>query len=608
MRYPLVEVEGSYGNLTETGNWAAPRYTASRLSSLANYLIQDTDKYSIDEWIDNYDDTEQYPRIFSSLGFYNIVNGSFGIAVGLASSIPQFNLVEVNEALIKLLQNPDIDEDDIICLPDFSTGGIIVNRNEVIKSLKTGAGKACVIKAKIDYSEKDNCLIVSELPYGVYTNTICNEIEKLSQKNDNLGITRINDLTGENVCIKIYLSSTASPQEMIEYLYKNTSLRSSYGINMTMLQNGRFPKIYSWKEALTEHLNHEEQVYIKCYRHQLEELQYKLKIVLGIIAAIQQIDKVIATIKKSSSNQEANLALQKLLNIDHDQAKAILDMKLSRLTKLEIDDFNSKKESLTQDIAAIENILNDNNLLKEEMIKRFREVIKKFGDKRRTVVIQEEQEVKKASRTKKETVIENVVLALTNNGYIKSIPAAKYRTSTKNVQELATTTDNIVNLFSNKGLCYRLKVSNIKQCLNSDKGLALGSILKLDSDETIEVFALPQNNIELFYATKNGKVKLFNSWDMNGSTQNLKGLSCIKIADGDSLVAISPVTDGKYITLTTSKSKRLYFSKADLTVAGKASSGRKGISLDADETVIAAKVLQKIPDDVKVKKVGSKGN
>ena len=173
MRYPLVEVEGSYGNQTETGNWAASRYTSSRLSTLANYLIQETDKYSVDEWVDNYDDTAQYPRVLSSLGFYNIVNGSFGIAVGLASSIPQFNLKEVNQALIKLLKNSDVDDDEIVCLPDFATGGIIINKDEVIESLKKGTGKAAIIQAKIDYDSKEHCLIVSELPYGVYTNTVC---------------------------------------------------------------------------------------------------------------------------------------------------------------------------------------------------------------------------------------------------------------------------------------------------------------------------------------------------------------------------------------------------------------------------------------------------
>lgn len=610
MRYPLVEVEGSYGNLTETGNWAAPRYTASRLSPLANYLVQDTDKYSIDEWADNYDDTEQYPRIFSSLGFYNIVNGSFGIAVGLASSIPQFNLKEVNEALIKLLKNPNVNEDEIICLPDFATGGIIVNKDEVIQSLKAGSGKACVIKSKIDYDKKDNCLIVSELPYGVYTNTICNEIEKLVQKNENLGIARLNDLTGEKVCIKIYLSRATSPQDMIDYLYQNTSLRSSYGINMTMLQEGHFPKIYTWKEALSEHLAHEKQVYIKCYKHQLQELQYKLKIVLGIIAAIQKIDSVIQTIKNSKSNSEANKALRSLLNIDQEQAKAILDMKLARLTKLEIDDFNSKKDSLTKDIAAIEAILNDEELLKKEMIKRFKEVIKKFGDERRTVVVQEEQTMKSVAKTKKEAIVEDVVVALDPDGYIKSIPLGKFKSSTHNSQEIKTSTDKMLCLFSSDGKCYRLKVSNIKQCLNSEKGTALGSILQLAPLAKINGFSVCGQNQNVFFATKLGKVKILCSSDMDSTTQNLKGLSVIKLADGDSLVSVKIVGDSKYVTLSTNN-RVLAFNVSEINPSGKASSGRKGISLDPRDFVTKAVLDTKIESNgvfkIPIRHIGTKG-
>ena len=363
MRYPLMEVEGSYGNQTETGNWAASRYTASRLSSLANYLIQETDKYSIEEWVDNYDDTAQYPRVLSSLGFYNIVNGSFGIAVGLASSIPQFNLKEVNQALIDLLKNPDIEEEQIICLPDFATGGIVVNKNEVVESLKKGTGKAAIIQAKIQYDSKENCLIVTELPYGVYTNTICGELEKIAQKDDNFDIIRINDLTGEQVCIKLYLARNTNPQEMIDYLYKNTSLQSSYSINMTMLENGRFPKIYGWKAALQAHLTHEEQVYTRVYEHERQELKHRLKIVLGIITAIERIDQVVQTVKTAESTSSANNALQILLGIDQEQAKAILDMRLARLTKLDIKELTAKRDEYTARIEEIEAILADINLL-----------------------------------------------------------------------------------------------------------------------------------------------------------------------------------------------------------------------------------------------------
>ena len=479
MRYPLVEVEGSYGNQTETGNWAASRYTSSRLSTLANYLIQETDKYSIDEWVDNYDDTAQYPRVLSSLGFYNIVNGSFGIAVGLASSIPQFNLKEVNQALIKLLKNPDIDDNEIVCLPDFATGGIIINKNEVIESLKKGTGKAAIIQAKIDYDSKEHCLIVSELPYGVYTNTVCGELEKLAQKDDNFGIVRINDLTGEQVCMKLYLAKSVDSQKMIDYLYQNTSLQSSYSINMTMLENGRFPKVYGWKEALQAHLAHEEQVYTKVYEHELEELKYKLKIVEGIIKAINNIEQVIKTIKEAESSGAANQVLQTLLNIDQEQAKAILDMRLSRLTKLDINESIEKRDGYLFRIKEIENILGDIWLLHGAMIIRFEEVSEKFGDNRRTQVIQ--KEIVAPQKTKKEKAVESVVVCYTDNGYIKSIPAAKYRPASSNLGCIETTTDGYIQIYNTKKV-YRLKVSNIKQCLRyltAPRRILRGKIISL---------------------------------------------------------------------------------------------------------------------------------
>lgn len=581
MRYPLVEVEGSYGNQTETGNWAASRYTSSRLSTLANYLIQETDKYSIDEWVDNYDDTAQYPRVLSSLGFYNIVNGSFGIAVGLASSIPQFNLKEVNQALIKLLKNPDIDDDEIVCLPDFATGGIIINKNEVIESLKKGTGKAAIIQAKIDYDSKEHCLIVSELPYGVYTNTVCGELEKLAQKDDNFGIVRINDLTGEQVCMKLYLAKSVDSQKMIDYLYQNTSLQSSYSINMTMLENGRFPKVYGWKEALQAHLAHEEQVYTKVYEHELKELKYKLKMVEGIIKAINNIEQVIKTIKEAESSGAANQALQTLLNIDQEQAKAILDMRLSRLTKLDINESIEKRDGYLFQIKEIENILGDIWLLHGAMIIRFEEVSEKFGDNRRTQVIQ--KEIVASQKTKKEKAVEPVVVCYTDNGYIKSIPAAKYRPASGNLGCIETTTEGYIQIYNTKKV-YRLKVSNIKQCLASEKGTALGTILGTGLTH-IRMIAACGEDKDVVAVSKSGRIKKFNTSLFNGTTQNIKGQDYFP-KDEVGFV-FEPIE--KYLYIESIMGYKLCSDISILKNSGKASTGRIAIKLDGQDEVFCIK-------------------
>lgn len=597
MRYPLMEVEGSYGNQTETGNWAASRYTSSRLSPLADYLIQETNKYSIDEWVDNYDDTAQYPRVLSSLGFYNIVNGSFGIAVGLASSIPQFNLKEVNQALIKLLKNPDVDDDEIICLPDFATGGIIINKDEVIESLKKGTGKAAIIQAKIDYDSKEHCLIVSELPYGVYTNTVCGELEKLAQKDDNFGVVRINDLTGEQVCMKLYLAKSVDSQKMIDYLYQNTSLQSSYSINMTMLENGRFPKVYGWKEALQAHLAHEEQVYTKVYEHELEELKYKLKIVEGIIKAINNIEQVIKTIKEAESSGAANQALQTLLNIDQEQAKAILDMRLSRLTKLDINESIEKRDGYLFRIKEIENILGDIWLLHGAMIIRFEEVSEKFGDNRRTQVIQ--KEIVAHQKTKKEKVAESVVVCYTDNGYIKSIPAAKYRPASGNLGCIETTTDGYIQIYNTKKV-YRLKVSNIKQCLASEKGTALGTILGTGLTH-IRMIAACGEDKDVIAVSKSGRIKKFNTSLFNGTTQNIKGQDYFPKNE----VLFVIMSEDKYLTFNSVGGYELCSDISALKASGKASTGRVGIKLGKEDSVFSIQTSKKPTEHLAT--LGTKG-
>lgn len=585
-RYPLVEVEGSYGNQTETGNWAASRYTASRLSPLTNYLVQDTSKYSIDEWIDNYDDTEKYPRVFSSLGFYNIVNGSFGIAVGLAGSIPQFNLVEVNDSLIKLLNNPDINEDEIICLPDFATGGTIINKDEVIRSLRKGTGKPAIIQAKIDYDKKDHCLIVSELPYGVYTNTVCNELEKLAQKDDDFPIVRINDLTGESVCIKLYLAKNADLENVIDFLYQNTSLQSSYGINMTMLKDGRFPKVYGWKEALTEHLRHEELVYTKCFTRQLEETCYKLKITEGIIKAIQKIDSVIDAIQKADSSKQAASNLQELLDIDSDQAKAILDMKLSRLTKLEVDDYVAKREALESERGRISKILDNKALLHKEMVKRFKEVKRKFGDDRRTVVVN--RKVCKQSKQDAKKEPQQVVITYTTNGYIKSTPISKYREVDGNLGGIKMMTDDYVQIY-NSTKVYRLKVGNIKQCLASEKGTAIGVILGTGLMKINHICACGSAQ-DLVAVSKSGRIKRFESSLFDGTTQNIKGQDFFPKNEVES---ISPYA--KYVVLK-ANGRTLSADISKLKSSGKASTGRIAIKLSDGEVVDDVSIINKEPD------------
>ena len=280
MRYPLVEVKGNVGSPIESGNWAASRYTESRLSSISNLLFTDIDKDTIIEWRNSYDNTKQYPAVLPSKGFYNLCNGTQGIGVGLASSIPQFNLKELNNALINLIQNPDCDFDDIYCAPDFATGAILLNADEVKESLRVGNGPACKLRSVVEFDTGERCLVVKEIPYSVYTNTICKQLEEIIENEENPGIERFNDLTGATPLIKIYLTKKANPDKVLKYLYKNTSLQYYFSINMTMLDNGRFPKVFSWKEALQAHIDHEKIVYRKGFEYDLNKINHRYILLL----------------------------------------------------------------------------------------------------------------------------------------------------------------------------------------------------------------------------------------------------------------------------------------------------------------------------------------
>lgn len=604
MRYPLVEVEGSYGTLTETGNWAAPRYTASRLSQLSDYLLKETDKYTVDEWVDNYDDTEKYPRILSSLGFYNIVNGTSGIASGLASSVPQFNLKEVNAAMVYMLEHKNAAFDDILCYPDFATGGTILNKDEVRESLKIGKGKGCIVRAKLEYDKKDNCIIVRELPYSVYTNTICNEIEKITNDEEtNPGIVNLNDLTGENVCIKIYLSRSANPKEVATYLFDNTSLQKTYSINMTMLENGRYPKVFGWQEALTAHLKHEKQVYTNMYKHQLNVLNYKLKITNGIIAAINKIDETVETIKNSSSTKEANEKLQFFLGIDEDQAKAILEIKLVRLAKLEVNKLLKDKENLESEIERISSILNSNKLLKQEMIKRFNEVSEKFGDERRTKVVQKEITKTKKARSSAPKENRNFVIAFNPLGYLQKVSPSKYKSD----GSLAFTVseDRKVALFSNKGRFFRIALSDIKECGSKDKGTAIGAIINLDNDEKIitihnDVFI---DKPYMFFVTEDGKVKKCEGKQFAGGTRNVKGSVAFKT---DSKIVSIQETNGCVVTLTSTK-RQISFMADSVRASSIRSGGMCGIKLDDDDRIVSMTITEPQNFTGKIANKGGRG-
>lgn len=598
MRYPLVEVEGSFGNLMESGNWAAPRYTSSRLSDVSNFLFQDIEKDTILDWRDNYDDTEQYPAVLPCKGFYNIVNGTTGIGIGMSASLPQFNIKDVNEALIKLLWNEDIDDRELICIPDFATGGILLNEDEVRESLLKGQGKSCRLRSVVEYDDKENCLVVKEIPYGVYTNTICKQLEALIE--ENIGIERFNDLTGANPLIKIYLTKRANPEQVLKRLYKDTSLQYYYGINFTMLEDGKFPRIFTWKETLQAYLTHQKEIYTRSFKYDLNKIEKRIHIIDGLLIALENIDDVVALIKNSVSSAAAKTALQEKYNLSEEQAKAILDVKLARLARLEVEKLISEKNELEQKANWIKEILNDINKLKSIIQEDLEKVAKKYGDTRRTRIMN-----LKTGDDEDETPIEEkeLIVYLSNFGNLyteekstllvqrRGGKGAKVKLA-KNEYLIETISDSNASAclaFSNKGKVYSFNMAS----LTPSQKLNVREIFELESDESITRL-LPFNKFNsykyILFTTARGLVKKTEVEEYR--IRKSKGVIALKLKDGDSLVGIDFVND-EPLKFLTKKGKSVIINIVEINATGRATAGVCGIKLNDDDEVVCTHTLSK---------------
>lgn len=599
-RYPLIEVEGSYGTLIESGSWSAPRYTAARLSPLAEYLFKDLNKDVIDEWRLNYDDTEKYPAILPSKGFYNLVNGTFGLGVGAASSIPQYNLRELNEALQRLLLNPDASFDEIYCPPDFATGAILLNADEVKESHKKGTGFACKLRAVVDYDKKNKVFTVTQIPFMLYTNTVCRELEEIINSEDNPGIERFNDLTGENVNLKIYLSKKANPDKVLRFLYKNTSLQTHYGINFTMLENGRFPRVYGWRELLQAHIDHEKEIYKRGFLFDLEKIEKRLHIIEGLLKVIEDINNVVQLIKSSESTSVARQLLMSTYNLDEEQVKAILDMKLSRLAHLEVEKLKTEQDKLYTQKAIIVSILSNPDLFNEELIKGWKEVANKFGDERRTQILNISKDDEEP--TEEQELLVN--LSNQNNIYVTTTSTLytqrrggvgnKFKMS-KGEYVIATasgTNLDTILLFSNNGNCFHLNASE----LPFEEVIPIESLVEIGVDETIKQLVFlnkKKQKQHIVFFTKKGILKKSKLSDYN--IKRRVGVKALNLDADDEIVSILFI-DEERVGMMTARGQFVVCETKDIRAIGRVARGVKGITLNKDDELVSANL---IPSNVK---------
>ena len=595
-RYPIEEAQGAYGTPVASDDHSASRYVEMRSSELADYFFDGLKKNTIDEWYWNYDDTEKIPSVFPSIGFWNIVNGCSGIAVAMSSSSPQFNIREVNTALIKIIKNPNVDFDEIYCAPDFATGGTITNAKEVKESIRNGKGASIRIKAKLEYSPDNNMIKATELPYGVYTNTVISQIKALTEENENYGIERVIDHTKKTSDIRIYLSKGTNVNRMISKLYKDTSLESWFSVNMIFLDMGRVPKLFGWREACDAYITHIRSCKRREIQFDLDKALARENIVEGLMLSAANIDEVVSIIRSSSNPSEASKRLIERFSFNEEQTKAILAMKLSSLTKIDAIKLENEREELLKKIDEFRYLLDTPSALDEQLIKALQEVADKFGDARRTRVINLVEEEENNSIPEQDCV----VLVLSNNN-IRIIPADELNGARrgrkgssiklpKNVvvsNTLYTTNHGKIGTITKNGKIHFFDIDK----LNIGEDYSIYELAALDSNDSI-VKIINCNDLDYFkyilFVTKNGMIKLTPVSEYN--TRANKGVIAIKLREGDCVVDCFLSNNNERIMIA-SNSGYYNFYSLELNPVGRASIGVKAIGLKENEYVIGATII-----------------
>lgn len=596
MRYVLEDFQGNTGTIEESNNEAASRYTEMRLAPLAMNLFTNIEKETITKWNESYSGEENYPTVLPSVGFYNIVNGTSGIATAISASIPQFNLKEVNEAMIKLLYNKDVPFDEIYCAPDFCTGAILLNEEEVKESLRVGYGSACKLRSVLEYDNVNRCIIVKEIPYGVYTETIRGQLMEIMESENNPGIEKFLDQSGTTPVIKIFISKRANPDKIIRYLYKNTALQYHYAINMIMLDNGKVPKVFGWREALQAHIDHEIEIYTKSYQFDLRKIAARIHIVDGLLVALANIDEVISIIKNASSSTTAGVALREKFLLDEIQTKHILDTKLSRLAKLEVKKLQDEKQKLDNEASRLKAILNDDNLLKAEIEKGFRATITKFGDARRTKIMN-------ISKNEEEEPVEvrQLILNFTNIGSIFVTEGSTLYTQRKGgvgtkfklekgeyvVSNRVGDNTDMVLFFSNKGNFYHVRMSE----LPVGEKIHISSLINVAPNESICATTILAKNCHekyILFVTKNGMFKKSALTEYNVTRAG--GARAIELNNGDEISSVLFV-DTEAIGVLSSTGNLLLTETVDIRSIGRIAKGIKGMKLDEGDYVVSAHTI-----------------
>lgn len=592
LRYPIIEVQGNNGSYLTGDDYAQARYLEMRGNEIAYEMTHLLEKNTIDEWKINYTQEEEYPTVLPSKFPFSLVNGSYGIGVACSSSLPPHNIVDVCAAAEKLLLNPNIDFEEIYCPIDFPTGGIIINEDEVKESLKCGNGKAAIVRATIDYHEKERELLVREMPYMTFTTNAIKSISKALDEGKLEGIESVYDGTDYEGCkIFIKLEKGADPEKVKRQLYRYTILQNSFSINQNMLENGLVPKMFGWKEQMQAYLDHFRNVLVKSYEYDLNKIRTRLNIVEGLLICLASIEEVIKVIKNSSSTENAKSILITKFLLNEEQAQSVLNMKLSSIAKLEVQKLEKEKEKLKGEEAKIVNILSSEEKITEEMIKELHNFSKSYGDKRRTVNMNIPREEGGELELPEP---EDIIITVSTNNKIKRTPTNKIMRQSRNTKGVAanselplltlkTNTIDILYVFTNKGRMYSLNAGDLE---DSDSFIPFGKYIDIGSDETVmAVTAKKRSNDDKYviFFTKDGFIKK-SSMDEYGNTRK-KGINAIKLEEGDRIIDVTFANDGDEAMMFTKNGMSIKFALDTVNPIGRLSRGVVGIKMTNDEIV-----------------------
>ena len=607
MRVPLVDGHGNFGSI-DGDSAAAMRYTEARLDKAAMELLRDLDKETVD-FQPNYDESLEEPKVLPARFPNLLVNGSNGIAVGMATNIPPHNLGETIDATCMMLDNPDITTEELMTAlpgPDFPTGGIIMGKKGILDAYETGRG-SLTVRAKCTIEDRKNgksSIVVSEIPYQVNRKRLLEKLGELVRDKKLPEISNIHDAADRHgIDIVIDLKQNALPQVVLNKLYKHTQLQVGFGVIMLALVDG-VPRVLSLKEMLFYYIEHQKEVIERRTRFELKKAEERAHILDGYIIALDNIDEVIHIIRSSQTDKEAGARLTERFGLSKKQTDAILEMRLRRLTGLEREKIEQELADLREKIAYYKRVLEDEGLLRQIIKDELQEIKKKFGTPRKTQLSGDAKDIDVEDLIAEE----NVVVTMTKAGYVKRLPVTTYRQQKRGgkgmqgvslkdndyVEHLfVASTHSYMLFFSTAGKVYRLKVYELPEASRHARGTAIVNLLPLQKGEMISAVIATKDFPEdeyLMFATEQGMVKK-TSMDLYDRTRR-DGLIAINLKEGDQLISVRRVAVGEKVIMVSSAGKAIMWSEGEVRAMGRDTMGVKGMTVPADAHVLGMEIAK----------------